>query len=215
MLFSELLAVERGVTAIIGAGGKTTLLLRLAGELSRRGTVIVTTTTHIYPPQNIPFSETAAQPAPILCVGTPCGNGKLTAPREPMRELARHADYVLVEADGAKRLPIKAHAPHEPVIPAEAAQTICVVGASGLYGAVAQTVHRAEIFAALTGESACATPEAVARLLQRERLHTRVLINQVDTPARERAARELAGLLDCPCVLAALALDKGEIICSF
>ena len=30
---------------------------------------------------------------------------------------------------------------------------------------------------------------------------------------RERAARELAGLLDCPCVLAAL--QKGEIICSF
>ena len=31
--------------------------------------------------------------------------------------------------------------------------------------------------------------------------------------ATEQAARELAGLLDGPCVLAAL--EKGEIICSF
>ena len=213
MLFSERLAVQRGVTAIIGAGGKTTLLLRLAEELSRCGTVIVTTTTHIFPPQNMPFSETAAQPKPVLCVGTPCEHGKLTAPREPIGVLARYADYVLVEADGAKRLPIKAHAAYEPVIPAEAEQVICVVGASGLNGGVMEKVHRPEVIAALTGEAACATPEAVARLLQRERLHTRLLINQVDTPAREQAARELAGLLDGPCVLAAL--EKGEIICSF
>lgn len=213
MLFSEELAVKRGVTAIIGAGGKTTLLLRLAEELSRSGTVIITTTTHIFPPQNMPFSETAALPAPVLCVGTPCEQGKLIAPREPIGLLARYADYVLVEADGAKRLPIKAHAVHEPVIPAEAEQVICVVGASGLNGSVAEKVHRPEVFTALTGEAACATPEAVAKLLQRERLHTRVLINQVDTPAREQAARELAGLLDCPCVLAAL--EKGEMICSF
>ena len=213
MLFSERLAVGRGVTAIIGAGGKTTLMLRLAEELSRRGRVIVTTTTHIFPPQNMPFSEIAVQPKPVLCVGTPCENGKLTAPREAIGLLARYADYVLVEADGSKRLPIKAHAAHEPVIPAEAEQVICVVGASGLYGSVAENVHRPEVFAALTGEAAGATPNAVARLLQREGLHTRLLINQVDTPMRERAARELAGLLDCPCVLAAL--QKGEIICSF
>lgn len=31
--------------------------------------------------------------------------------------LADAADYVIVEADGSKRLPLKAHASHEPVIP--------------------------------------------------------------------------------------------------
>lgn len=211
--FSERLAVRRGVTAIIGGGGKTTLLYRLARELSSQGTVIVTTTTHIFLPEEVPFSQTAACPAPILCVGTPCENGKLTAPRQSIAQLARCADYVLVEADGAKRLPIKAHAAHEPVIPAEANQVICVVGASGLNGRITEVVHRPEIFAARTGETALATPEAVAKLLLTEGLHTRVFINQVDTPERERSARALAQRLDCPTVLAAL--QKGEILCSF
>lgn len=211
--FSERLAVRRGVTAIIGGGGKTTLLYRLARELCECGKVIVTTTTHIFLPGDVPFSQTAACPNPILCVGTPCENGKLTAPQQSMEELMCYADFVLVEADGAKRLPIKAHAAHEPVIPMEADQVICVVGASGLHGRVAEVVHRPEIFTARTGEAAFATPEAVAKLLLAEHLHARVLINQVDTPQRERAARALAKRLDCPTVLAAL--QKGEILCSF
>lgn len=211
--FAEQLAVRRGVTAIIGGGGKTTLLYRLAKELSVQGTVIVTTTTHIFAPADLPISETGAIPQPILCVGTPCGDGKLTAPRQAISELAALADYVLVEADGAKCLPIKAHAPHEPVVPAEANQVICVVGASGLNGRVSETVHRPELFAARTGETTFATPAAVARLLLTEGLPTRLLINQVDTPERAAAARELAELLPCPCVLAAL--QKGEILCSF
>ena len=210
--FAGALGVRRGVTAVIGGGGKTTLLGVLARELLRVGTVIVTTTTHIYPPEDMPFSETAV-PAPLLCVGTPQPSGKLTAPRQSMRELACCADFVLVEADGAKRLPIKAHAAHEPVVPENASQVICVVGASGLNRSVSQAVHRPELFAARTGERELATPEAVARLLLAERLHTRVLINQADTPEREQAARALARLLDCPTVVAAL--QKGEILCSF
>lgn len=211
--FAECLHIERGVTAIIGGGGKTTLLYRLARELSTQGTVIVTTTTHIFAPADLPVSETAEAPNPILCVGTPCENGKLTAPREAMSALAACADFVLVEADGAKRLPIKAHAAHEPVVPREANQVICVVGASSLNGRISETVHRPEIFSARTGEREFATPAAVAKLLLAEGLPTRVLINQVDTPEREAAAQELAKLLSCPCILAVL--QKGEIRCSF
>ena len=44
---SELLDVRPGVIAIVGGGGKTTLMYCLADELKRRGKVIVTTTTHI------------------------------------------------------------------------------------------------------------------------------------------------------------------------
>ncbi|MFR3878481.1 MAG: hypothetical protein ACLTYW_10430 [Collinsella sp.] len=43
--------------------------------------------------------------------------GKLSAPAEPLNELAQRFDYVLAEADGSKRLPLKAHAAWEPVIP--------------------------------------------------------------------------------------------------
>lgn len=48
------------------------------------------------------------------------------------------ADYTLVEADGSKGLPLKAHAPHEPVIPPQSNQTILVLGAEGLGRTVAQ-----------------------------------------------------------------------------
>ena len=210
--FAEALQVRPGLTAIIGGGGKTTLLYRLARELEGRGSVIVTTSTHIFKPTDLPFALTAGKVSGILCVGMPCENGKLSAPQQSFRELTALADYVLVEADGSAGRPLKTHAPHEPVIPPEADQVICVVGASGLNRPAAVKVHRPERFIALSG-SETATPETVAAVLKKEALHTRVLINQADSPERIAAARELARLLNCPVVVASL--QKGEILCVY
>ena len=46
----ELLGVGRGVTAVMGSGGKTSLLYQLAEELRPCGTVLLATTTHIMRP---------------------------------------------------------------------------------------------------------------------------------------------------------------------
>ena len=54
MNLSEALQIRPGVTAIIGGGGKTTLMERLAHELSGKARVIVCTTTHIYPEKTMP-----------------------------------------------------------------------------------------------------------------------------------------------------------------
>ena len=210
--FAEALQVRPGLTAIIGGGGTTTLLYRLARELEGRGSVIVTTSTHIFKPTDLPFALTAGKVSGILCVGMPCENGKLSAPQQSFRELTALADYVLVEADGSAGRPLKAHASHEPVIPREANQVICVVGASGLNRPAAVKVHRPERFMALSG-SDTAAPEAVAAVLNKEALHTRVLINQADSPERIAAARELARLLNCPVVVASL--QKGELLCVY
>lgn len=205
---SELLRIKKGVTAIIGSGGKTTLLYRLVEELE--GSVILCTSTHVLPPTHVPVTEHTGRVTGVICVGTPCENGKLTAPRQPFSELAELADYVLVEADGSKRLPLKAHLSHEPVIPAEAENVICVVGASGLGKAVTEVAHRPERFA-LLGESDLVTPLAVSKVLEKEAFHHRVLINQAElAPA---SAQELAKLLSCPVVVASL--QKGEILCSY
>lgn len=212
-LFSEALSIPRGVTAIIGSGGKTTLMYRLARELSARGTVIVTTSTHIFRPTQIAFAETAARVEGVLCLGTPCENGKLSAPRQSVDELRTLADFVLVEADGSAGKPLKAHAPHEPVIPTQTARTVTVVGASGIGGKISEVVHRAERFSGLSGETEIATAQAISRVLEAERLSSCVLINQVDTPERLAAAREVASGLTCP--TAAAALQKGEFICWF
>ena len=43
----ELLGIRPGLTAVIGSGGKTSLLHVLAQELSHRGTVLVLSLIHI------------------------------------------------------------------------------------------------------------------------------------------------------------------------
>lgn len=126
MELAKALDVRPGVTAIIGGGGKTTLMECLAEELSAQARVIVCTTTHIYPEQNMPClvstseAEIAAELARTrcVCVGSASESGKYSAPELPFCTLCALASYVIVEADGSKRLPLKAHAPHEPVIPA-------------------------------------------------------------------------------------------------
>ncbi len=218
---TQLLDIRPGVTAVIGGGGKTTLLRTLGEELAEHHTVLLCTTTKIFPFPDLPCARTAAEldalrlSHRLLCAGTDVpGTGKLTAPDLSMAALAELFDYVLVEADGAARHPLKAHAPHEPVIPPEANQTICVVGASGFGRPIVQAVHRPERYALLAGvpETAAATPETEAAVLAAEGLHDRVYVNQVETPGALADARALAALLECP-VLAGSLFRKEYVPC--
>ena len=148
-----------------------------------------------------------------VCVGSASESGKFSAPELTFRTLCALADYVIVEADGAKRLPLKAHAPHEPVIPPEANQTILVVGASGFGRPMRESVHRAPIAAQALGvsEETVVTSELWAKFLNLEALHTRVLVNQTENEPERQTARALAAGLSCPVCMAAL--QKGWIEC--
>ena len=205
MGFAEALGVQPGVTSVIGSGGKTSLLAALARELS--GTVVLTTTTHILPFEGMPLlvSPTASDvraalsESRIICVGSRDEkNGKLVAPSLGIDALATLAGYVIVEADGARRLPLKAHAPWEPVIPACSNRTILVFGASGIGNPVREKVHRPELFCELAGcaPDDLATPELVARAANTETLADVALVNQADV-AYESAC-DLAALLAIP-----------------
>lgn len=212
----QLLEIRPGVTAVIGSGGKTTLLRTLGQELSDGGhTVILCTTTKIFPFPDLP-NLTGKLPESIedqlrlhrlVCAGTPLpGTGKLTVPDISMGVLARLAEYVLVEADGSARRPLKAHSAHEPVIPPEANQTVCLVGVSGFGTAISQAAHRPEIFAALAGKRPenLAQPEDAAEVINREGLASRCFFNQADTPERWEWARRAAVRLNCPAVVGSL-----------
>ena len=200
----EALEIVPGLTAVVGSGGKTSLIAALARKLP--GTVIVATSTHIFPAAGLPLvtERVAKLPAPKICMGTPTGEGKLTAPMQPWAELIALADYVLLEADGSKRLPLKAHLPHEPVIPAEANQVIAVLGLSGLGQPIQEAAHRPEIYARLAGCTVedVVTPARAAAVLQAEGGFTRLVLNQAE--GREKAGRELAARLCCPVLLASL-----------
>lgn len=220
MELAALLGVHPGVTAVIGGGGKTTLLRTLGGELAAAGArVLLCTTTKILPFPDLPCAVAAAElerlgrQHRLLCAGTPVpGTGKLTTPEVPIGELVRRFDYVLAEADGAAHRPLKAHAPHEPVIPPEANRVLCVVGASGFGQSIAQAAHRPERYARLAGvpETALATPQTEVAVLKAEGLGDLVFVNQAESSGAMADARALADLLEKP-VLAG-SLWRGEYV---
>lgn len=175
------------LVAIAGSGGKTTLLHALAGELSRQNQkVAATTTTHFYPPAAGLFSDLwllgdrlpdSAELALRLHRGNPLAlasertaNGKLRGlSPEQIEPIARNKDvFVLVEADGAARRPLKAWAEWEPVIPDDTELLIVMVGASGLGRTLGpEWVHRPELFSQASGlaPGKRITPQAVAEVI--------------------------------------------------
>ena len=193
------LCIAKGVTAIIGSGGKTSLLARLCQELP--GTVILCTSTRIFPFEALPLVTEPLETLPYdkLCVGTYAEHGKLAAPVQSFEELSKLSDYVLVEADGSRGLPFKAHLDHEPVIPPCAVQTIQVVGTWALGKPISEVVHRPERFAELAGASMDdpVTPELAAKVINAEALCDRVLLNGPDNAE----TRRLAELLDVPAII--------------
>lgn len=217
MHLANRLGVTPGVTAVMGGGGKTTLLQTLGALLAAEGPVLLCTTTKMLPIPGLPCARTADELETLrrshrlLCAGTVLpDSGKLTAPAVPMETLAAQFRYVLVEADGAAHRPLKAHAPHEPVIPPEAGRVICVVGASGFGRPIGEAAHRPERYAQLAGVSvdAVATPQVVAAVLAAEGLHHMIYVNQVESAETRLAARELATIVKEPVVLGSL--WKGE-----
>lgn len=232
------LKIEPGITAIIGSGGKSTLLRALGLELMRAsGRVLLCTTTHMFPVAGVPWDGSSRRldaapwkPGALHAPGCTCETcaglargsicqagvldpetGKLSSPAEPLDHLAQRFDYVLAEADGSKRLPLKAYAAWEPVIPAGTANVVWVVGASGLGRPVSEAVHRPELFCERCGckPTDIATPERVAQVLDAElqmlNLNTaRIILNQVDTLADPTMADRFEAALNRPIIATSL-----------
>ncbi len=213
MEIAPLLNIERGMTVIIGSGGKTTLLYTLAEELKETGSVIICTSTHIRIPDNYPLVTGGADEVraalmddKVIAAGTRVENNKLTASPISFEELKRLADYVLVEADGSKGLPLKAHADYEPVIPDDSNCVITVIGADGFGETVAVACHRPEIWRSITGTDMNdrVTAEDIAKVIMTENLGDLVLINKAESDADREMAGKLAEKLSCPVIIGSL-----------
>lgn len=221
MKISQILDICPGVTALIGGGGKTTLMYRLAKELSDIGTVIVCTSTKILIPEDIPVVTDgsaekmieAIKKHRVICIGAKADNGKLSAPEIGFDVSAQIADYVIVEADGAHRLPIKAHAGYEPVIPDGTNKTVLVIGADAFEKPISDICHRPELFAKNAGVDirSTVTPEIVARVIAREGLGDCLFVNKVEDEKVQANARKLAKNLNIPVI--AGSLEKEDYIC--
>jgi probable selenium-dependent hydroxylase accessory protein YqeC len=150
---TEALGVEaREVISLVGAGGKTTLMFRLAKELSLSGKkVVTTTTTKILEPAS---GETGSlfvdsdeerikdflrrhlgQYHHITIARERLESGKLKGVSPNLVEELCHLkgfDAVIIEADGAAGRPVKAPREHEPVIPTSTTLIVAVLGVDGV-----------------------------------------------------------------------------------
>lgn len=173
--------------ALVGGGGKTTAMFRLAREVvDRGGRAITTTTTRIFgaqialAPAHVPAADATrervaaalAAHGHVLVIGpTEAGSGKAEGVSLDLfrRLRAWFPDACLLnEADGSRMRPFKAPADYEPVIPAETTLVVPVVGADVFGNPLdADHVHRPELVGALTGApmGTPITPAIVAGVL--------------------------------------------------
>jgi len=209
------LAARGELVAIVGGGGKSSLMFALAGQLPGRG--VMTTTTRIFAAQMRLAPEVCTLDdadwrarldrfrAGLLVVGRVEGERALGVPRELPAELLAHPriDWVIVEADGSRMRPVKAPAAHEPVVPVGTTLLVAVVGIDAFSKPIGEIAHRPERVSAITGlaEHDYLTPPALARLLTspegglKDAASARrvaVLINKVDGVHERALARETA-----------------------
>ncbi len=239
------LGLEQGaVVSLVGAGGKTSLMFRLARELALSGAPVLTTTT-----TRISERE-AAQYSPALVNGPVrkvLGKAKglihrhthITAVRENRDgKLAGYTPaeierlwqsgiftWIIVEADGAARLPLKVPAAHEPVIPA---CSHCVVGLVGLTAFAQpfsdQWVFRADAFKKMTGlrsgdridarsiATCLCHPDGIFKGAPPGARRV-VFLNQADTPERAAAGRSvIADLAEQPLQALIQSVILGQLL---
>lgn len=194
--FTQLLAVTPGSTvAIMGAGGKHTLMAQLQQELSATGQgVLLTSSTQLHRPKG------AREPHLILADSDRHWHDRVT-----QRLADGHAVYLLehdmgkgmlkglsmqrltalrqqhprtlmvVKADGARKRSLKAPASHEPAVPPFSNVCVVIVGIDCLGRPLdEECVHRPEVVAQLAGLEVgeSLSIEAVARVIGHERWYS-------------------------------------------
>lgn len=229
---------NRGVISLVGGGGKTTLMFRLAKELSEAGeSVLITTTTKIFRPSDddVPHLILSDNPDEILDraerllkllpesdQGRPpviaAASGYVS--KEKLRGFSRgiidaiwNTDvfrWILVEADGAARRPLKVPARHEPLIPESSGWIIGLAGMDAVGKPLDERgVFRPERYASITGLSLGenVTEASVAAAFTHEKgimketgyvspnRYRIVFLNKADHPAAIESARRIAGMI--------------------
>lgn len=219
---------RKGVISLVGAGGKTSLMFRLAHELSASGESVLTTTTTKF------LRPTAEQSPNLIISDSPVeilqqaqgifqhslhvsAASKVLSPidkligfsPETIAVLLRSNifHWIIVEADGAAKRPLKAPAPHEPVIPKCSHQVIGVLGLSALGRPLDEhTVFRSEMVSNLSGiekgmdiveETLCAVLVHPRGIFKGAPIRAKKIafLNQADNQSKRQAARSIVQML--------------------
>jgi probable selenium-dependent hydroxylase accessory protein YqeC len=170
---SESLGLKaREMISLAGAGGKTTLMFRLAKELFLKGKrVVTTTTTKILEPAsgetvslfvNLDEEELKQfvhkhldEYKHITIARERLESGKLKGVSSDLVNdfwSSNEIDYIIIEADGAAGRPVKAPREGEPVIPSSTTLVVAILGVDGVeMGVNEENVFQVERVSKLTG----------------------------------------------------------------
>lgn len=215
---------KKQVIAIVGAGGKTTLLYTLAEYYAGQGaSVTVTTTTHIKRPGHYPVAGNKEELLRLLAehrivvAGKGAPEGKLVqADGMGIADYQNAADIVLVEADGAKHFPCKVPVENEPVIPKESRIVLGVAGLDAVGKPLQEVCFRKERAMELLGKTAkeLMTEQDLAKILlsgwgTRKNVGNKayyVVLNKCDNELRKYHGEQIrnllmkAGIADAVCI---------------
>lgn len=162
------------IIAIVGSGGKTSLLHQLARRYRTEGkSVFVTTTTHMFIEEDTLLTDDAQIIIQALhekgyaMAGIPTGNKISALSSETYDKVCAHADVVLVEADGSKHMPLKFPNENEPVIPHNTDEIYVVCGLHAIGRKAKDVCHRLELVKNCLGieDDTPITPEHVQKLV--------------------------------------------------
>ncbi|NFM46132.1 putative selenium-dependent hydroxylase accessory protein YqeC [Clostridium botulinum] len=165
MFISDILNLKkRSIISIVGAGGKTSLMLNLSEELRPYNKVLSTTTTKIYTPNKTSYD--------FMCIGEEhCyiydhlkkngvyvygkfinnDNKLIGFSKNFLDEKFKYFDYSILEADGSKKKPIKGWRDDEPVICKNTNKTIGVLDITCINKIINDfNVHRVSYFLKIT-----------------------------------------------------------------
>lgn len=218
------------VISIVGAGGKTSTMYDLAEELAAKGArVLITTSTHIAKPEQY-RTEVIAKLADldagsyagalrnprgfILAAGKqaegPDHAWKLAMPEDlgeerVMKRLLSQFDVILIEADGAKRLPLKVPSDTEPVLIPQTGLIIACVGLTAGGKQFGDSCFRFTSHGGWLHKEAqdVIGAEDMTLLLMDERgsrkgvdgRYYRILLNQADTKTEQKLSEKVASML--------------------
>mgnify|MGYP002531612619 CR=1 FL=1 len=148
------------VITVVGAGGKTSTIFELGNELSNLNKkTIITTTTHMGFDKDFILIEKDSDTKRIknilknfflIKVGKKESEYKVKSlDFDLLKKIILLGDFILIEGDGSKNLPLKAPKDNEPVIIQETDLVIGLIGFDSLDKKIEETCHRPELVSKL------------------------------------------------------------------
>lgn len=180
----ELFQIKQGdVVSIVGSGGKTSLMFKLANELKKDFIVLVSTSTRIKKPSYDKYDYIYTNIDSCLIDKKPDKNGIIVVSKgvnakttkligindSDLDLLIPYYDIIFLEADGSKELPLKGWKSHEPPILKKTNKTIGVLPANYINKKVEKDlIYGFEEFNKLTDNSQYLNFNAISKICYKE-----------------------------------------------